>query len=115
MISSTAVVRALADLDGVEVIATRPGSDVAEIMRLLRETSGVEVLLVLIDPAMPAIDRAMLLAAIGPLAVERAPDTRINAIAVEAGAAPDDVIATARFLAGAGSTTGQVLIVKPEQ
>jgi hypothetical protein len=72
-------------------------------------TTGLVLLLVL--PATSELQRAMLLAAIGPLAVERAPAHRICALDVKSGAAADDIVAAARFLASAASTTGQVIAI----
>ena len=66
--------------------------------------------LVIAGPDLPAVERAMLLAAIGPLAVARAP-RRVCALDVATGASATDGVAAARFLADAGSTTGQVLAV----
>lgn len=75
------------------------------------DVSGM-VLLVL--PANVAVlDRAMLIAAIGPLALEAAPAVRIGALDLAEGAAADDVVAAAQFLAAARSTTGQVLRLTP--
>jgi hypothetical protein len=60
----------------------------------------------------PALDRAMLRAAIGPLAIELAAAQRLNAVDIGSDAAEDAVIAAARFLAGAGSITGQLVEVR---
>lgn len=84
-----------------------PGDDVAA---LVRAAEGESVLLVL-DPALNPLELARARAAIGPLAVERAPGTRVNALLAAAGADPADAEAAARFLEGARSTTGQVLEV----
>lgn len=81
-----------------------------ETVERLRQTQGTMVLL-LIESSIPRIERAMLIAAIDPLAIERAPHGRIGALDVAPGAAPADIAAAARFLAGAGSTTGQVLTI----
>jgi hypothetical protein len=64
---------------------------------------------VLLDPALPPVKLAALRAAIGPLAVDSAPTRRVNAVAAETGAHPDDVAAACAWLAGAASTTGQVI------
>lgn len=74
------------------------------------EAADAEIVLVLVGADLPAVERAMLLAAIGPLAVARAP-VRVCALDVGADADEADVVAAARYLAGAGSTTGQVLVV----
>jgi hypothetical protein len=73
---------------------------------------GAEMILILAGPDLTGIDRAMLLAAIGPLAIELAPARRIGALDVADGAAVADVAATARFLIEAGSTTGQTLRIE---
>ncbi|PAX06576.1 Rossmann fold domain-containing protein [Sphingomonas lenta] len=84
-----------------------PGDDVAA---LVRGAEG-ESVLVLLDASLDALLVIQARAAIGPLAVERAPDTRVNAIVAGEGADADNVEAAARFLEGARSTTGQVLEV----
>jgi hypothetical protein len=95
-----------AALDGqATVMAAR--APVADTVTAIEAAEG-EVVLVLVGADLPAVERAMLLAAIGPLAVARAPG-RVCALDVGAHADLADVVAAARFLAGAGSTTGQVL------
>jgi len=89
------------------LVPAEPGR-AGETVERLRAAQGAMVLL-LIESSISPLDRAMLIAAIGPLAIERAPHGRIGALDVAAGAAPEDVVAAARFLAAAGSTTGQVL------
>ena len=101
---------ALAEIADLEIVIAESGNDVAEIVSRLR-ISGAGIALLLIDSSVPAIDRAMLCAAIGPLAIERAPHARIGAIEIGEGAATADVVAAAGYLATARSTTGQVLTV----
>jgi len=101
-----------------ESLATAPGAILVsagagragEAVQQMRDAEA-EFVLLLIDSPVPALDRAMLIAAIAPLAIDVAPHTRIGAIDVAAGADPDAVAAAARFLAAAGSTTGQILTV----
>lgn len=69
------------------------------------------LVLLVIAGTVPKLDRAMLLAALGPLAEELAPTTRLAALEVGEGADPAAVVAAGVFLAGATSTTGQVLRV----
>ena len=102
----------LADV-GAALVFAGPEATVEESVRRLRQPAGAAVILLLIDPLVPALVRTMLLAAIGPLAIELAPGIRIGAIDVAAGAAPADVAAAAHFLATARSTTGQILRVAP--
>jgi hypothetical protein len=102
----------LATVCGASLVNARAGR-AGEVVDLLRSADG-EVVLLLIDSSIPPIDRAMLIAAIGPLAIEKAPHARIGAIDARDGAAVEDVVATARFLAAARSTTGQVLTVAAE-
>jgi hypothetical protein len=104
-----AVRDSLATVSGATLVSARAGQ-AGHVVEILRGAEG-EVVLLLIDSSIPPIERAMLLAAIGVLAVELAPDVRIGAIDVATGAEPDDVIAAARFLVAARSTTGQVLAV----
>lgn len=88
-----------------------PGDDV---VGLVRGAAG-ESVLVMLDPALDPVELARARAAIGPLAVERAPATRVNALLAAAGADPIDVEAAAKFLEGACSTTGQVLDISPRR
>ena len=74
---------------------------------------GSGVVLLVIEAQVAAIDRAMLIAALGPLAIELAPATRLVALDLAADAAPADVAAAAEYLAGARSTTGQMLRITP--
>ena len=74
---------------------------------------GPASVLCLIEESVPKLDRALLIAAIGPLAVEFAPAVRIVALDLAEGAHPDDVAAAAIFLTGAASTTGQILQITP--
>jgi hypothetical protein len=57
------------------------------------------------------LDRATLLAGIPVLAIELGPDRRIGALDLASTAGERATIDAARFLAGAESTTGQVLTV----
>ena len=101
---------ALAEIADMEIVSAESGSDIVDIVSRLR-ASGAGFALLLIDSSVPAIDRAMLCAAIGPLAIERAPRARIGAIEAGEGAATADVVAAARYLASARSTTGQILTI----
>ena len=85
----------------------------AGVTALRMAARGSAMVLLMIEHSVPKLDRAMLLAAIGPLAVECAPTGRIAALDVAEGADPDDVVAAAIFLTGALSTTGQVLRIAP--
>jgi len=80
-------------------------------LRAVRADERDSVLL-FIAGDVPALDRALLRAAVGPLAIELAPATRLNALDVAPGAADDAGIAAARFLTAAESTTGQLLEIR---
>lgn len=67
--------------------------------------------LVVVGPDLSPVDRAMILAGIGPLAVELGPERRIGALDIGADARREDILDSARFLAGAESSTGQMLAV----
>jgi hypothetical protein len=109
-----AIVRAaLADIPAATILAAESRCRVLDIVDQMRAAGG-KIVLLLIDSEIAALDRAILIAAIGPLAIERAPSTRVGAIDIVAGAAQKDVEAAARFLATARSTTGQILVVAPE-
>lgn len=88
-------------------VRLKAGDDVAA---LVRATNG-ESVVVLFDAELDPVELAQARAAIGPLAVERAPVMRVNAVVALAGARGENVQAAARFLDGARSTTGQVLEV----
>ncbi|GAA0299366.1 hypothetical protein GCM10009087_06490 [Sphingomonas oligophenolica] len=104
---------ALADIPAATFVVAEPGCGIIDIVDEMRAADGAVVML-MIESGVAGLDRALLGAAIGPLAIERAPATRIGAIDIREGAVPDHVEAAARFLAVARSTTGQVLVVAPE-
>ncbi|MDO7842933.1 Rossmann fold domain-containing protein [Sphingomonas immobilis] len=97
-------------LAGVATIAG-PDDAVEAVIARLRNAPDPAVLVIL--PEVSPLARAMLRAAIAPLAAERAPATRIGAVEIAGGSDPSDVIAAVQFLANAASTTGQVLAVAP--
>lgn len=69
--------------------------------------------MVVIPTTLDTLAMAQALAAIGPLAIELAPATRVNAIVPGEGADPADVDAAVVFLEHARSTTGQVIEITP--
>lgn len=83
---------------------------VAELVARIR-AAPAELVLLLVTAETSPVDRAMLHAAIGPLAVERAP-ARVCALDIASSASETDVVAAASFLARAASTTGQLLSVR---
>ena len=105
-----------------ESLATAPGAvliiaggePVAETVRRVRDAKSTKIIVLLIDSRTSTIDRAMLISAVGPLAIELAPDTRIGAVEATPGATPEDVAEVAHFLTTARSTTGQILTVRGE-
>lgn len=110
-----AAVRArLADVPDADFIVADPAAGVSGTIDRLRRTRGGGFVLLLVDSRIAALDRAMLLAAIGPLAAELAPRVRIGAVVAGPAAAAADVAAAAAFLARARSTTGQVLEIMAE-
>jgi hypothetical protein len=76
-----------------------------DLVARVRAAEGESVVVVI--AARDALAMALARAAIGPLAVERAPGMRVNALV--AGANADDVDAAVAFLEKARSTTGQVI------
>jgi hypothetical protein len=100
--------------DAVALVTAAAGRATETVLAELRATSTGErdSVLLFIAGDVPALDRALLRAAVGPLAIELAPAKRLNAVDVAAGAALDDAIAAARFIAAAGSTTGQVIEIR---
>ncbi len=87
--------------------------DVADLPLIRAAAVDHALVLMLLAPTVPILDRSMLLAAVGVLAVDFAPSARIAALDVRTGAEVDDVVAAARFLATAESTTGQIVQVTP--
>lgn len=90
------------------VVAAGAGSSVADVIGALRAAGAADAVLLLLQPDVAAIDRAMLLAALGPLATAMAP-RRLVAIDLPEDVAQGRVVATARYLVAAHSTTGQCL------
>lgn len=86
-------------------LTLEPGGDVAA---LVRGAVG-ESRIVVISATLDALAMAQARAAIGPLAVELAPATRVNAVVLAEATHPADVDAAVAFLEAARSTTGQVL------
>lgn len=86
------------------------GATVADVVARVRAAAGPAVALV-VAPAVDPVERALILAAVAPLALERAPGVRVCAVDAGEGADPADIDATVDFLAGALATTGQVLRV----
>jgi hypothetical protein len=82
-----------------------PGDDVVALVR----AAPAESLTVIIPATMDALALAQAKAAIGPLAIERAPATRVNAVVVGSGHRSADLNAALGYLDSAASTTGQVL------
>lgn len=70
-----------------------------------------EIVVLIVGDDLPAVERVMLIAALAPLAIERAPAGRLCAIDLASAADPADVDAAIAFLTDASSTTGQVLAV----
>ncbi len=85
-----------------------PGDDVAALVRGAIGDSRVVVIAATPDVLAMAQARA----AIGPLAIEQAPATRVNAVVQTAGAEPADVDAAVVFFEAAQSTTGQVIEIR---
>lgn len=97
---------ALAGIAGATLVFAADGDAVAA----LRAASAASAMMLLvIDPTVSNLDKAMLLAAVGVLAIELAPAGRIAALDLGEGADSGDVVAAAAFLIAARSTTGQIL------
>lgn len=96
----------------VRVIAPAADDTAASLVAAVRAGgAGAEAIIVEVAPGIAALERHLMLAAITPLAIELAPATRLCAIDIGEGAAPEDVAALRDFLAGADCTTGQVVQV----
>ena len=100
--------------DAVAVTIADAGSAADAVIAELRATRASErdSVLLLIAGDVSILDRAILRAAIGALAAELAPEKRVNAVDIAGDAPLDDVIAAARYLSGAESTTGQLLEIR---
>lgn len=83
-----------------------------DIVSLIRSAEA-ESIVVVVQPSANALWTALARAAIPPLAIERAPGCRVNAVFAEEGARDADVDAAADFLDRARSTTGQITDVRP--
>ncbi|KQO06121.1 Rossmann fold domain-containing protein [Sphingomonas sp. Leaf242] len=83
-----------------------------DIISLIRSAEA-ESIVVVVRPSANALWTALARAAIPPLAIERAPGCRVNAVFAEQGARAGDVDAAADFLDHARSTTGQIIDVRP--
>jgi len=100
-----------ADVGGDYLVLVAGGSVTAIIERVREALAGV--LIVIIDAGWTPIDRHLLLASIEPLAVARAPASRVCAVQVAADAKLADVVAAVEYLLSAQSVTGQILTVEP--
>lgn len=90
-------------------LTLEPGDDIAALVR----AGAGESLVVVIPSMLDSLAMAQARASIGPLAIERAPATRVNAIVLVEGAASAHVDAAVNFLEQAQSTTGQVIEILP--
>jgi hypothetical protein len=86
-------------------LTLQPGHDIAALVRGADAAS----LVVVVPPLADGLATALARAAIAPLAIECAPDRRLNAVFVHEGASVADVDAAVVFLEQAWSTTGQIL------
>ncbi len=90
--------------------ADGPMQVIARLREAVLQPGGAIVLIIVAEIA--AIDRALMIAAIGPIAIERAPVVRVSVLDVGE-CADDDAVATAAlFVAAATCTTGQVIRVE---
>lgn len=89
------------------MIELRP-CDLPALVDGVRAAAG-EAVLVVIEPGLGAVDEAAIVAALSPLALERAPGQRVNALLIRENATAESVGAATRYLAGAVAVTGQVL------
>lgn len=81
----------------------------AETVAAIHALAGEGAVIVILDAAMAPVERAMLRAAIGPLALDLAPATRLAAIDCHPGASPAAIEATLAFLGSADAVTGQIV------
>lgn len=100
-----------ADVSGDHLVLVAGGSVTAIIERVRQAVAGVVI--VIIDAGWTPIDRHLLLASIEPLAVARAPATRVCAVQLAADADLADAVAAVEYLLSAQSVTGQILTIEP--
>ncbi len=102
------------------LLTLEPGGDIAALVRDagmqnagVRSAGGRDAggasLVVAIAASLDPLAMAQARAAIGPLAIELAPDRRVNAVCPAIDADPADIAAAVAFLELARSTTGQLL------
>ena len=85
-----------------------PDDDLAALVRAT--PAGVSLVMVVL-PGRDPLALASVRAAIGPLAIERAPAARLNAVLPDPAADPAAIAAAVAWLEGALSTTGQLIEV----
>lgn len=73
--------------------------------------ASAESVVVVIAAGRDSLAVALARAAIAPLAIERAPTTRVNAVVPGVAADAADVQAAVDFLESASSTTGQIIAI----
>lgn len=100
-----------ADTLSEHLVLVASGSVAAIIQRIREVAAGVVI--VIIDAGWTPIDRHLLLASIEPLAVARAPATRVCAVQLAAAADLADAVAAIAYLLSAQSVTGQILTIEP--
>ncbi len=87
------------------MIELRP-RDLPALVDGVRAAAG-DAVLVVIEPGLGGVEEAAMLAALSPLALERAPGQRVNALVI--GEEVASVEAATCYLASAVAVTGQVL------
>jgi glucose-6-phosphate isomerase len=97
------------DLGGALRLSLTAGGDLVALVRAA--PAAATSLVVAIEPGSDAVALALARAALGPLAIERAPATRVNAVLAAPDANPADVEAATAWLERAVSTTGQLIEV----
>lgn len=90
------------------MIEMAPGDDVATVLARVR-AAREEAVVVVIPPEVTPVERALLCAAIAPLASELAPSQRVLGIDLSEPISTEDVHALADFFRGATAITGQVV------
>lgn len=88
------------------MIRLRAGDSVAAMAAAVR-AAGDDAVIVVIDADVSALDRATMLAAVAPLALEIAPTRRLFAIELTEAHNGQDLAALIEFLSAAEAMTGQ--------
>lgn len=96
--------RVLLLLDPADAMAVQVAADRAR-------QDGIAAMIAILSGPIDSLQRALIMAAIEPLALAAAPTTRIALVVADAGSDAEAIVSAARYLVSARAITGQVLSV----